>query len=47
MCTNCYWITDINVELNFVLFVSINKKEIKTKEKLKEEKNQNNFKKSA
>ena len=47
MCTNFYWITDLNDELKFVLFFSTNKKEIKTKKKLIEEKNQNNYKKSA
>ena len=33
MCTNSHWITDLNDELKFALFFSINKKEIKTKEK--------------
>ena len=47
MCTHSYWIIDLNDELKFVSFFPINKKEIKTKEKLIEEENQNNFKKSA
>ena len=34
MGTNSYWITDLNDELKFVLFFSINKKEIKIKEKI-------------
>ena len=47
MCTNSYWITDLNDELKFLLFFSSNKKEIKTKEKINRRKNRNNFKKSA
>ena len=41
MCTNSYWIIDLNDELKFVLIFSIKKK---TK-KIIEEKSQNNFKK--
>ena len=34
MCTNSYWIIDLNDELKFVLLFSVNEKEIKTKEKI-------------
>ena len=43
MCTHFHWITDLNDELKCVLFFSINKKEIKTKEKTNRRKKSKNF----